>query len=272
MVDLFDFHGGSTPLLVNMPHSGTEVPDPILGRLSDAAKKLPDTDWHIPKLYGFVKDLGASVLRANFSRYVVDLNRSPDNKELYTDDISTGLIPQTLFDGSPLYATEEPLSDDEIKERLDTYWRPYHKKLSETLAEIKETHGYALLYDAHSIASRVPNLFKGKLPDLNLGTANAESCAPEIGYAISEIIRASDYSSTVNGRFVGGYITRFHGKPNKKVHAAQMEISQFTYMDEDGSYTYNEEKAAILIPVLHDILNAFTGAMQPREKPQQQDG
>ena len=272
MVDVFDFHSGSTPLLVSMPHSGTEVPDSIFERLSDAGKKLPDTDWHIPQLYGFVKDLDASVLRAKYSRYVVDLNRPPDNKELYTDDISTGLIPQILFDGSPLYADEEPLSEEEMKERLENYWRPYHKKLSETLAEIKEVHGYALLYDAHSIASRVPNLFKGKLPDLNLGTANAESCAPEIGYAISEVIRASDYTSTVNGRFVGGYITRLYGKPNKKVHAAQMEISQITYMDEDGGYTFNEEKAAKLIPVLRDILNAFTGAMQPEEKTRQQDG
>ena len=197
MADLFDFHSGSTPLLINMPHSGT---------------------------------------------------------------------------GSPLYASEEPLSDEEMKERLEQYWRPYHKKLSTTLAEIKETYGYALLYDAHSIASRVPNLFKGKLPDLNLGTANADSCSPEIGFAISEVIRASDYTSTVNGRFVGGYITRFYGKPNKNVHAAQMEISQVTYMDEDGNYTYNDEKADKLIIVLNDILNAFLGAIQPEEKTRQQDG
>ena len=267
MSDLFEYHSGTTPLVVNMPHSGTLVPDAIFGRFSNEGKKLPDTDWHIPRLYNFAKDMGASVLSAKYSRYVVDLNRPPDNKELYDDEVSTGLVPRTLFDGSSLYADQEPFTDEDIKQRVETYWRPYHNKLTEVIAELKETHGYALLYDAHSIASRVPNLFKGKLPDLNLGTANAESCASEIGYAIAEVIRSGDFSSTINGRFVGGYITRYYGKPKKNVHAVQMEIAQSTYMDEeDESYQYNEEKAEKLIPKLREIISAYLEALNQVDK------
>ena len=149
--------------------------------------------------------------------------------------------------------------------------RPYHHKLAEVLTELKEKHGYALLYDAHSIASRVPNLFKGKLPDLNLGTANAESCAPEIGYAIAEVIRSGDFSSAINGRFVGGYITRYYGKPKKNVHAVQMEIAQSTYLDEDETYNYNEEKANKLVPKLRDVIHSYLGALADEEKKRQQD-
>lgn len=265
MAELFSFHSGSTPLLVSVPHAGTEIPDSIFGRFTNAAKKLPDTDWHVSRLYNFAKDMGASVLSANYSRYVVDLNRPPDNKELYEDQTSTGLIPTTLFDGSPLYVDQEPFSDEDIQKRIDTYWRPYHSRLAEVLTQLKEAHGYALLYDAHSIASRVPNLFKGKLPDLNLGTANAESCAPEIGYAIAEVIRSGDFTSTINGRFTGGYITRFYGKPGKGVHAVQMELAQSTYLNEEDSYSYNEDKAEKLILKLREVLTSYLNALKQED-------
>lgn len=267
MVEAYTFHRGSTPLLVSMPHSGIQVPDDILERFTSDGKTLPDTDWHVPELYDFVEELGASVIRANFSRYVVDLNRPPDDRALYTDDVSTGLVPTQLFDGSPLYTDEQLLSKDDITERVDTYWNPYHKKIAETLTELKDAHGYALLYDAHSIASRVPNLFKGKLSDLNLGTANAESCAPEIGFAVAEVIRSSDFTSTVNGRFVGGYITRYYGKPNKNVHALQMEISQAAYMSEEEPRSFDTQKAEKLRPVLRQVFAALQSSMVQEERP-----
>lgn len=260
MTDLYEFHKGRVPLIISIPHAGTKIPDSIFGRFSNAGKKLPDTDWFVPRLYEFAKDIGVYMIVASYSRYIIDLNRPPDDKTLYENDKATGLIPKVLFDGSQLYAAEEPFTEEDINNRLETYWRPYHAKLSDTLAEIKEEHGYALLYDAHSIASRVPNLFKGKLPDLNLGTANAESCGPEVGYAIAEVIRASDFSSTINGRFIGGYITRHYGKPDKKVHAVQMEIGQTAYMDEE-TREYDEEKAEKLIPVLADVVSALLNAI-----------
>ncbi len=259
MPDLYDFHQGATPLLVSIPHAGTVVPDALFDRLSEPAQKLPDTDWHLPRLYDFAKDLGASVLQANYSRYVVDLNRPPDNESLYPGQATTGLCPETLFDGTPVYKEAKPLSDDEVAERRERYWRPYHDKLADELVRIKSAYGYALLYDAHSIASRVPRLFDGRLPDLNLGTARGASCAPEVETSIAAILRASAFSSAVNGRFVGGYITRHYGKPAERIHALQMEIAQASYMDEVEGFPYTRAKAGALKPVLRAILTTFLG-------------
>lgn len=257
MSDVYEFQPGTTPLLVSMPHCGTELPATIAQRLGDAARKLPDTDWHIPRLYDFAAELGASTLQANYSRYVVDLNRPPDNQSLYPGQATTGLCPDTLFDGTPTYADGKPISDEEIAERRETYWVPYHSKLAEALDALKAEHGYALLYDAHSILSQVPRLFDGRLPDLNFGTAKGESCAPTIETSIATVIESSPFSSAVNGRFVGGFITRNHGKPAEQIHAVQMEIAQCSYMDEVEGFPYNATKANQLKPVLREVLSAF---------------
>ncbi len=254
MSEVFEFHRGTTPLLISMPHSGIQVPEPVFRRLSDRAKTLADTDWHVPRLYEFVRDLGASTLTANFSRYVVDLNRPPDNQTLYPGQANTALCPVTSFDGTPLYVEGQELTENETQERRHRYWQPYHDKLAEELTQIKKTHGCVLLYDAHSITSRVPRLFEGRLPDLNLGTARGASCAPAIEVAIAEVLAASDFSSVVNGRFVGGYITRHYGRPDEDVHAVQMEIAQCGYMEEIGGAPFNEAKADKLRPVLGQVL------------------
>lgn len=257
MSDIYTFHRGTTPLLVSMPHSGTEVPDALFERLSEPAKGLPDTDWHVPRLYGFCEALGASTLKANYSRYVVDLNRPPDNDSLYPGQATTALCPETLFDGTPLYADATPLSDEEIAARRAHYWDPYHGRLAEELDRIKAKYGYALLYDAHSIASRVPRLFPGRLPDLNLGTARGQSCALAIEQAIVNTITASAFSTAVNGRFVGGYITRHYGQPDAGFHAVQMEIAQCSYMDETAGCPYNPTKAKRLAPLLRQLMSTL---------------
>ena len=260
MSDVFDYHRGPTSLLVTMSHSGTNIPRPIFQCLSERAKSLQDTDWHVPRLYDFVRDMGASVLSANFSRYVVDLNRPPGDESLYPGQPTTGLCPTTLFDGTPLYADGQSLGEDEIASRLERYWRPYHDKIAEELARIKKAHGYALLYDAHSIASSVPRLFEGCLPDLNLGTAWGQSCRHDSQAAIVRVIDASEFSSTVNGRFVGGYVIRRYGRPADHVHAVQMEIAQRSYMEEIVGFPYTEIKARKLKPVLRDVLASFLEA------------
>ncbi len=257
MSDSYEFRPGTTPLLVSMPHGGTDLPDPILERLSEPAKRLPDTDWHIPRLYEFAADLGASIVTARYSRYVIDLNRPPDDERLYAGQATTGLCPDLLFDGTPLYADGQPVSDEEVAERLERYWRPYHAQIAEELGRIKERYGYALLYDAHSIASRVPRLFTGRLPDLNLGTARGTSCDPEIEDSLAKVVSASAFTSAVNGRFVGGYITRHYGQPAERIHAVQMEMAQSSYMDEREGYAYEEAKAAKVEPTLRRLLETF---------------
>ena len=254
-MELFKFRAGTAPLLVSMPHTGTFIPDWLAPRLSAPARSLPDTDWHLERLYDFLDELGASVLVATHSRYVVDLNRPPDNANLYPGQDTTGIVPMDTFHLEPLYLPGFPPSEEEIGERIRTYWRPYHDRLSQALAEIKAKHGYALLWDAHSIFSVLPRFFKGKLPDLNLGTADGKSCAPGIGEALAKTVEG--YSVALNGRFKGGYITRHYGDPANSVHAVQLELSEVNYMDEKAPYRFVESKARQLRPQLKTLLELY---------------
>src|SRR3954462_4840016 len=225
-MDLFRFRAGASPLIVSMPHTGTFIPEWLAPRLSAAARALPDTDWHLERLYDFLDALGASVLVATHSRYVAALNRPPDNATLYPGQDTTGVVPLDTFHREPLYLPGFPPSETELSERVRTYWRPYHQRLTQALAEMKAEHGYALLWDAHSIFSVLPRFFKGKLPDLNLGTADGTSCAPGIGEALAKAVE--EYSVALDGRFMGGFITRYYGNPANTSHAVQLELSEVT--------------------------------------------
>src|SRR5690349_5798282 len=254
-MELFKFKQGTAPLLVSMPHVGTHLPDAIKRRMMPIAHTVPDTDWHLEQLYDFAQELGASVLAATHSRYVVDLNRPPDNANLYPGQDTTGVVPLDTFHREPLYLPGFPPSEDEVAKRIETYWRPYHQRLQQALAEIKARHGFALLWDAHSIFSVLPRFFAGKLPDLNLGTADGKSCAPGIGEALAKTVEG--YRVALNGRFKGGYITRRYGDPAHGVHAVQLELSEATYMDEKPPYGLREKLARELRPQLRTLLELF---------------
>jgi N-formylglutamate amidohydrolase len=253
---LFSLTKGTAPLIFSVPHAGTDVPEKIAARLTDAAQKLPDTDWHVHDLYDFAGTLGASMLKANVSRYVIDLNRPPDDESLYPGQATTGLCPPIQFDGTPIYRDGREVPAAEVAERRAAYWQPYHDALREEIARVKTKHGHVLLYDCHSIASRVPRLFEGTLPDLNLGTVNGESCAPAIEKAIAKVMAASGFSQVVNGRFVGGYITRHYGRPADNVHAVQMEKGQDCHLARGGT-ELDQAKCARLKPVLQRIAEAM---------------
>jgi N-formylglutamate deformylase len=239
-----------------MPHAGTHVPEWLAPRLSAAARPLPDTDWHLERLYDFLDEIGASVLVATHSRYVVDLNRPPDNASLYPGQDTTGVVPLDTFHNQPIYLPGFPPSDEEITQRIETYWRPYHGRLQQAIDEIRARHGHVLLWEAHSIFAELPRFFKGKLPDLNLGTADGKSCAPGIGEALLESVEG--YSAVLNGRFKGGYITRQYGKPAAGVHAVQLELSEATYMHERPPYAWRESRAKKLRPQLRKLLDLFS--------------
>ena len=249
----YKFRPGSTPLLVSMPHTGVFIPENIQRRLTPAAQTLPDTDWHLERLYGFLGELGASALVATHSRYVVDLNRPPDNVNLYPGQDTTGIVPVDTFHKEPLYFS--PPTEEEVQSRIKTFWQPYHAKLAAELAAIKARHGYALLWDAHSIFSVLPRFFQGTLPELNLGTADGRSCAPGVGEALLKSVEG--YSAVLNGRFKGGYITRRYGDPAAGVHAVQLELSEATYMDETPPYAYRDDLARRLQPQLRTLLELF---------------
>ncbi|SFB68805.1 N-formylglutamate deformylase [Polaromonas sp. OV174] len=253
----FRFRQGTQPLLISMPHVGTHVPPELAARFTPEAQQVHDTDWHLERLYDFADALGASVLVATHSRYVVDLNRPPDNQNLYPGQDTTGLCPVDTFDKRPVYAAGDLPGDEEIAARRDAIWQPYHQQLAAELARLKSVHGIAMLWDAHSIRSVLPRFFEGKLPDLNLGTANGESCDPALAQTLLGIGEAATaYQAVLNGRFKGGHITRHYGQPAQNVHAIQLEITQCSYMQEQMPFDYLPERAAALQPHLRAMLEA----------------
>jgi len=258
MIDTYNLREGETPLLISVPHDGSHLPTNMRERMSSAGLALPDTDWHVAELYDFARDLGASLLVANYSRYVVDLNRSAVDEDLYPGQIVTGLCPTKTFSGEEIY-TDGTVSDDDQAQRVRAYWQPYHDGIESTLAALRAQHGYALLWDAHSIPSVVPRLFDGILPELNVGTNSGKSCAAHIETAVVDAATESPYSVAANGRFKGGYITRHYGQPAKNVHAVQLEIAQRAYMDE-ATTVFDAEKAHRLRDTLRGLLQACLGA------------
>ena len=256
----FAFTSGSIPLLVSMPHAGTDIPDDIAARLAPVAMEKADTDWHLPRLYDFLAELGASTLSARWSRYVIDLNRPQENTNLYPGQDTTGLCPVDTFHREPLYREGQAPDAAEIARRLDAYWRPYHAQLHAELERLLARHGRVVLWDAHSIASVVPRFFEGKLPDLNFGTADGRSCAPELTDAVVGIARAQDdVTVALNGRFKGGHITRHYGQPGRGIHAIQLEMCQSTYMDEAAPFGFRNDLAEQVQPLLRRMLAAAAG-------------
>jgi N-formylglutamate deformylase len=250
-------HHGSAPLLVSLPHVGTFIPEPLKPRLAARALAGEDTDWHLERLYAFARDLGASVIVPRCSRYVIDLNRPPENTPMYAGANNTELVPTRLFSGEPLYRDGQAPAPAEVAERLARYWRPYHDALAAELARLAQRHGHAVLWDGHSIRSELPWLFDGRLPDLNLGTANGASCAPSLRASLMQVLAAQErYTQVTDGRFKGGYITRHYGRPDAGVHAVQLEMCWSTYMDERPPYEVDPWRAARLEPVLRALLQA----------------
>ena len=260
MEQAFHFHQGNIPILISMPHVGTHIPPEVQPQLTPIANELTDTDWHLPLLYNMAKDIGASVIYAECSRYVIDLNRSSDDSNLYPGQDTTGLCPIDTFAKVPLYLNGKIPDAIEVQRRIQNYWQPYHQQLQAELARLKEKHGIAILWDAHSIASEVPRFFQGKLPDLNFGTADQRSCADGLQQTLAASLQKQStepaFSHVFNGRFKGGYITRHYGQPTQNIHAVQLEMSQCIYMNEASPYAYREDLAVQVQPLLTQLLRA----------------
>jgi len=251
----FELRRGTSPLLISMPHPGKFLPPDIAALLTDAALRLPDTDWHLERLYDFIDELGASVIVATHSRYAIDLNRPRDDRSLYPGQETTGLCPVDTFHREPLYREGRQPDAAEIQRRIDKYWAPYHAALYGEVDRLCERYGRIVLWDAHSICSVLPRFFEGRLPDLNLGSAGGAACDEGLAQLLLQIARShSRYTAVLDGRFKGGYITRRYGRPSEGVHAIQLELAQLTYMQEEYPYSFDESRAAALRPVLTQML------------------
>lgn len=254
---------GGSPIVLGLPHTGTDVPGDVWESLNEKGRALVDTDWHIHTLYA---DLGLDLTRVRMPvhRYVIDVNRSPEDESLYPGQNTTGLCPLTDFDGAPIYKDGMAPDEAEIARRVATYHAPYHAALSAELKRVRDKYGVALLYDCHSIRSVIPYLFQGTLPDFNIGTHSSRSCALAVEKSVYTRCRASGRSTAVNERFKGGWSTRHYGQPSENIHAIQMELAQSTYMDEAPPWAYRPDKAEPLRGLLYRILNDLTELVHER--------
>jgi formiminoglutamase len=260
---------GDGPLVLGQPHGGTWVPDDLRARLNERGRALADTDWHIARLYDGLCP-GATIVRAEFHRYVIDANRDPSGASLYPGQNTTGLCPTIDFNGELLYRAGEEPTEDEIATRRKVYHAAYHTALARQLDRVKARHGYALLYDCHSIRGEIPFLFDGALPDFNIGSNDGATCAPALEAAVTNICRGAEaegYRWALNGRFKGGWTTRHYGKPENGVHAIQMELAQRTYMQECAPWTYEAAQAERLRHHLRAILETILRTAREDDRP-----
>lgn len=263
MTTVCHLNEGCVPLLVSMPHVGTAIPDDLRDGFVPRALATEDADWHLDALYDFLGELGASVLQPHYARYVIDLNRPPDDTPMYPGASNTELCPTRFFTGEPLYREGAAPDAAEQLRRRQRYWQPYHDALQAELQRLLKLHGRVLLWDAHSIRSELPWLFEGKLPDLNIGTAQGRSADDSITAAVVRACAPAQFMThVVNGRFKGGYITRHYGRPDQGIHAIQLEKCQSLYMQESAPFAYLPDVAARMQPTLRAMVSAALDALK----------
>jgi N-formylglutamate deformylase len=262
MTDLYTLERGDAPLLISIPHLGTQIPDALRDRYTDIAQTVADTDWHLDRLYAFAKELGATILGARISRYVIDLNRPPNDESLYPGQTTTSLCPTETFRGEPIYRDGCAPDAAERQRRVTAYWQPYHDTLRAELQRLRALHANVLLWEAHSIASVLPRLFDNKLPDLNIGTQDGRTVATQVQQSAERAAAASAYTWVANGRFKGGYITRHFGVPYDGVHAIQLEMCQSIYMNEAEPFDYVPALAQKVEPVLREMVSGALDAVK----------
>ena len=255
---IYTLHSGTRPLLISVPHVGTRIPVDQTQRYLPRALDVEDTDWHLERVYAFAKAMGASLIVPRYSRFLIDLNRAPDNTPMYAGANNTELCPTRFFTGEPIYLEGQAPDANEVTRRRQIYWQPYHDALAQELGRLKTAHGHAVLFDGHSIKSTLPWLFEGKLPDLNLGTANGASCAPDLRAALMKVLEDQRrFTPVTDGRFKGGHITRHYGRPDSGVHAVQLEMCWSTYMQESAPYALDPARAAELAPTLRALVQTM---------------
>jgi N-formylglutamate deformylase len=261
--DWLQVHRGEAPLVVSFPHTGTGIPPDLEARYVSLWQARRDADWWVDRLYDFAAALGATTVRTAISRSVIDVNRDPSGASLYPGQATTELCPTTDFDGDPLYRGGAAPDESEIARRRETFFAPYHATLRTELDRLRAKHPRVVLFDAHSIRSRIPRLFDGELPQFNIGTNDGRSSAAALAQSVSSVCGGTAWSHVVNGRFKGGWTTRHYGEPEKGFHAIQLELSCRGYMDEPDAPSprnwpapYSETRAAVMRAVLKDILGA----------------
>jgi formiminoglutamase len=257
MTSFIDVRRGAAPLLISVPHAGTDLPAEVAERVVSRELAIGDADWHMDRIYDFVFDFDATMVKTSISRTAIDVNRDPSGTSLYPGQATTELIPTTTFDGVPIYKPGCVPDAIETARRRAAYFDPYHAALQTEIDRLLAIHSRIVLYDCHSIRSIIPRLFEGELPVFNIGTNNGASADADLTQAIRAECAASGESLVVNGRFRGGWITRNYGRPERGVHTIQMELAQRIYMDESRPGVFHPARAEHAVKLLRPVLSAI---------------
>jgi len=247
--------GARIPILVSVPHSGTFFPEDVLEKMNPEKARFPeDTDWFVNRLYSFCSEMGITMIVANYNRWVVDLNRNPQNAPLYKDGrVITNVVSVTDFNGETIYKEEYQPNDKEIQKRLERYFYPYHEKVEEILLNFRNEFGTALLFDVHSIKKNVPGIQNDDFPQFILGDNDEKSAHRELIQIAIEKLSNKGFDFSHNHPFKGGFITRSFGNPQENIHALQLEMIKTNYMD-DSEEHYDEVRAGKVQEVLKETL------------------
>jgi formiminoglutamase len=263
MTPWLQIHRGNAPLIVSLPHTGTEIPPEIEARMASPRLARKDADWWVDRLYDFAVELDATLIRTAISRSVIDVNRDPSGASLYPGQATTGLCPTTSFDGESLYKAGAEPDQEEISERRREFFDPYHDAMQGEIHRLRAVNNKIVLYDAHSIRSNIPRLFEGALPHFNIGNNRGATCADKLTAGIEHICGKSNFLWVTNGRFIGGWTTRHYGSPERGVHAVQMELAMRGYLDEPAETTphswptaFDPARAGAMRAVLREILQS----------------
>jgi N-formylglutamate deformylase len=272
---------GHTPLVLDSPHSGTVYPDDFRP-VCDLATLRRAEDTHVEKLYAFVSAMGAAWVEAHFPRSYLDANRDMTEVDTsmldgpWTEPVSTdprvlskvrlgkGLIWKLTDEGLPIY--DRPLTVDEVRQRIDQCWRPYHAAVAQAIDDAHARHGYSIHINCHSmpaIAGSHATDFPGLAhADFVIGDRDGSTAAPALSHRLCEHLRALGYSVDYNHPYKGVELVRRHGNPAANRHSFQVEINRRLYMDE-ATLALDEAGAARLQKHLQSMV-AMLLATDPR--------
>ena len=237
---------GPAAVLFNSPHSGANYPEAFLStsRLDPLSLRRSE-DVDVDALFGLVTAIGGSLMKVEFHRAYIDVNREPYELDprMFSSRLppfvntrslrvasGLGTIPRTVGDGHDIY--RHPLTIDEALERIETLYKPYHRALARALITAQRRHGLAVLVDCHSMPSAAVARSESFDCDIVIGDRFGTSADPSIPDFIEASLRDLGYVVARNRPYAGGYITEHYGNPETGIHAVQIEINRGLYLNE----------------------------------------
>jgi N-formylglutamate amidohydrolase len=261
--------GTAVPVVFDSPHSGKVYPEDF-GHSLALEKVRRFEDAFIDELYASATSQGAVLIRALFPRSYIDPNRAPDDidesmlaspwdGELNPGPkthLGVGLIPRRE-PGGPMY--ERMLGLEEVKRRIDGYWRPYHEAVRTALDEVHHRFGAVWHVNCHSmpaisteVSAEGPGIPR---PDICLGDRDGSTCDPAFTAAVADGFSSLGYGVTVNDPYKGVELVRRYSDPSAGRHSLQVEINRKLYMDEErikknGGFESLEKNIATVVAAI----------------------